>query len=145
MSHSASDFIGSWKLLVWEIRYENGKITYPFGADAMGQILYAEDGHMSATVRRKERAGFSKPNPRDLTAEDKAGAFEEYFHYAGSWQIVGDTVVHMVTMSLNPNMTGSDQIRHAVFLKNGDLVLSADEAISENEKRYHALTWRRSR
>jgi len=144
MSHSHEDFVGSWELLGWEIRYPNGKTTFPFGKDAIGQILYSADGHMSATVRRKDRAGFSKPNPRDLTAEDKAGAFEGYFHYAGTWRVDGDTVVHNVTMSLNPNMTGTDQVRHAEFQVNGDLILSADELISTNEKRHHALTWRRS-
>ena len=143
MPHSPQDFIGAWNLVDWRIEYADGGVTRPFGDAPHGYIVYTADGIMSASIARSERAGLGLANARSASAEQKAGAFDSYFHYAGPWRIEGNDVVHAVTMSLNPDMTGTDQRRLAVFDKACGLVLSAREALKDGASRRHVLQWQR--
>src|SRR5262249_3870511 len=43
----ADKFIGTWKLVSYESRGANGAVTYPFGQDAVGYIMYDGAGHMA--------------------------------------------------------------------------------------------------
>ena len=142
MPHRIEDFLGAWHLVDWRIEYPDGGVTRPFGEAPRGYILYADDGTMSASIARAARAPFGLANARNASAEAKAAAFDSYFHYAGPWRIEGEEVVHQVTMSLNPDMTGTEQRRLARFDGAGGLVLSAHEG-SGAKARHHILAWQR--
>lgn len=144
MPHHPEDFIGAWYLVDWRIEYSDGGITRPFGEGAHGYIVYSADGTMTASIAKAARPTFAIANARNATAEQKADAFDSYFHYAGAWRIDGEMVVHEVTMSLNPDMTGTEQGRMAVFKGSNELILSAHEA-SKDGSRHHILQWRKSR
>lgn len=141
MSHSPDNFIGAWRLVDWRIEYSDGGVTRPFGEGATGYIIYSADGTMTASIARAGRPPFGITNARNASTEQKAAAFDSYFHYAGPWRIEGDEVVHAVTMSLNPDMTGTDQRRLAVFDSKGGLILSAHEALKSGLSRHHVLQW----
>jgi hypothetical protein len=48
--------IGSWRLVSWENRSIDGqKISYPLGRDAVGYIMYNQDGYMSVAIMRPNR------------------------------------------------------------------------------------------
>lgn len=140
MSHKLEDFIGAWQLKDWRIEYSDGGITRPFGEQATGLILYTQDGTMSASICVKQRPRFPKENARRANMDQKSEAFDSYFHYAGLWKLEGDTVVHTVTMSLNPNMAGTEQRRLAIF-KDNSLTLSATEKLKNGIERHHILEW----
>jgi hypothetical protein len=144
MSIKPEDLIGTWHLATWEIRFGDGKDkSYPFGDDAIGQLLYSADGYMSATISRADRPPLSTARLRQAPIEEKAEAFEGYYHYAGSWQIDGDYVVHQVSMSLNPGYVGTEQ-RRLVSIKDCHMTLStADQGREEGNFRRHYLVWRR--
>lgn len=143
MPHHPANFIGTWKLVDWRIEYDDGNMTRPFGIDAQGYIIYSADGAMTASIAREHRDGFMIPNARNASTDQKAAAFDSYFHYAGRWQIEGEDVVHTVTMALNPDMAGSEQRRFAEFDGKGGLTLSAREALSSGGNRHHVLQWQR--
>ena len=143
MLHSRADFIGAWSLADWRIEYADGTATQPFGANAQGYIIYAQNGIMTASIGKAGRPKFGVVNARNATIEQKAAAFDAYFHYAGPWHLDGDHVVHAVTMALNPDMAGTDQRRLAVFDGTGGLTLSALEATKDGSRR-HILQWIRS-
>ena len=142
MPHSSEIFIGAWQLVDWRIEYSDGGVTRPFGAGATGCIIYSADGTMTASITKAARPPFGIANARNASTEQKAAAFDSYFHYAGPWRIEGDEVVHVVTMSLNPDMTGTDQRRLAKFDAAGGLTLSAHEALSGGASRHHILQWK---
>lgn len=142
MSHSKEQFVGAWSLVSWRIE-TGGKVSHPFGEDAVGQILYTADGSMSATVSAASRALFMGASPRQASDAQKAEAFVSYFHYAGSWHLNGDFVLHQVAFSLNPSMQGSVQKRLAVFDGPGRLTLSAHEDVGQGAGREHILEWRK--
>ena len=142
MPHSPEDFIGAWGLVDWRIEYSDGGVTRPFGEAAEGYIVYSANGIMTASIAKGDRARFGQANARNATLDQKGQAFDSYFHYAGPWQVDGDEVVHSVTMSLNPDMTGTDQRRLAVFDSAGGLTLSANEPLKDGASRHHILQWK---
>jgi hypothetical protein len=145
MPHRPEDFIGTWRLVDWRIEYSDGGVTRPFGEGAHGYIIYAADGTMTASIAKGPREKFGLANARNASEDQKAQAFDSYFHYAGPWRIDGEDVVHSVTMSLNPDMTGTDQRRHAQFHGIGELTLSAAEKMRDGAMRLHVLQWARDR
>jgi Lipocalin-like domain len=136
------DFVGTWQLVDWRIEYSDGGVTRPFGAAPLGYIIYAADGTMTASIATGAREKFGLANARNASVDQKAEAFDSYFHYAGRWRIDGEDVIHSVTMSLNPDMTGTDQRRLAQFHANGELTLSAKERLNDGMERHHILQWR---
>lgn len=100
---------------------------------------------MTASIAKATRPPFGIANARNANAAQKIEAFDSYFHYAGPWRIEDDEVVHSVTMSLNPDMTGTEQRRLAVFDDADGLTLSAKEALKDGACRHHILQWEVSR
>ena len=145
MPHDPAQFIGTWHLVDWRVEYPDGEPTRPFGQGAHGYIIYAADGTMTASIAKAERLPFGIANARNASTEQKTAAFESYFHYAGPWRIDGDEVVHAVTMSLNPDMTGTEQRRLAEFDGKDGLTLSAHETMKNGGSRHHILQWQRMR
>ena len=141
MPHKPEDFIGAWQLVDWRIEYSDQGVTRPFGEGAHGYIVYSADGTMTASIAKSARPPFGFANARNASADQKAAAFDSFFHYAGLWRIEGEEVVHAVTLSLNPDMTGTDQRRLAAFDGLGELTLSAHEALKDGTNRHHILQW----
>lgn len=68
-------------------------------------------------------------------------------NFVGAWQLIDwrieeNEIVHAVTMSLNPDMTGTDQRRLATFDSLCDLTLSAKERMKNGDSRHHILQWK---
>ena len=143
MNLAREQFVGAWSLVEWRIEYPDGRVTHPFGRDAVGQLVYSADGKMTATVSAAERPTLGQHNARKATASQKAEAFDSYFHYAGSWLVDGDTIIHTVELALNPDMIGTQQRRQAQFDGMTKLKLSADEGRNRETTRHHILEWDR--
>jgi hypothetical protein len=134
--------VGAWKLRRWQILHPDGTLTEPYGAKAQGLLLYTRDGWMSACIMKAGRPPLSSSNPRRAPAMERAVAFDGYFSYAGRWRLAGaHTVVHRVTLALNPGTVGTLQWREA-RLSGRILTLSASEDTPEG-LRQHRLTWAR--
>lgn len=136
--------VGTWQLESWSIGYEDREaISNPFGEEPRGLLIYSDDGWMSASICRRERALLpANESPRKLADAVLAAAYGSYFHYAGRYRIVAGDVVHYVSQSLNPNFPGTEQLRHAEL--DGDtLVLSGKDEIN-SVMRYHTLVWHRA-
>lgn len=140
MTLSPEQFIGAWSLRDWRIEYSDGRVTHPFGKNAVGQILYSADGQMSATVSATDREALKSENIRKANTNELSAAFSSYFHYAGYWRIDDDQVIHTVSLALNPAFVGSEQ-RRKVHFKENCLQLSAHEDIGNGDTRYHILEW----
>jgi len=140
---SKEQLSGTWELESWTIGYsDRDDFTYPYGEDPRGLLLYTEDGWMSASICRMDRALLPVDvSFRTLPEAARAAAFSSYFHYAGRYQVRDGDVIHSVAQSLNPNMTGSLQLRHAE-LDGQTLVLSGKDQV-EDTTRFHSLVWHR--
>jgi len=140
---SKDDLVGTWELESWTIGYaDRDELTYPYGEEPQGLLLYSTDGWMSASISKPDRKAFPPDvSYRKLPAELKAAAFSSYFHYAGRYRVEDGDIIHSVRQSLNPNFPGTEQLRHAE-LDGHTLVLSGKDE-SGGVTRFHSLVWHR--
>jgi hypothetical protein len=141
LSLKAEDVIGAWTLVAWTITWPDGHLSQPYQPHPTGLIMYEAGGAMSVAMCAGDRPRFSSSDVRKQPDAAKAAAFDSYFHYAGTWELRGDTIVHRITMALNPNMIGTEQVR-AAELRDDLLILRAEEALSGHGVRQHRITWR---
>jgi len=133
--------VGTWACHRWTMRYEDGRVTRPFGLRPNGFILYTADGFMTATIMAAGRKRFRAKNPRDASEAERAKAFDSYFSYAGRWRLRGSRIEHEVRVALNPGLVGTSQWRE-VLLEGSRLTLAAVEKTANGTRR-HEIEWRR--
>jgi hypothetical protein len=138
--------VGAWLLAQWCTTYSDGRApTYPFGRDAQGLLTYSADGHMSALIQSAARPALSGASAKHSPAAERLAAFDGCFAYAGRFSVQGAQVTHHVTLALNPNFIGSDQVRTMTWEGDTQLTLSADDVLPGTQvARHHALVWRKA-
>jgi hypothetical protein len=138
MTLLATALIGTWRLERWEIVYEDGRpAECPLGEDAIGLLMYTDDGHVSASLARAQRA------PVDAgDASSKTRAFEAYFGYAGRYEVCNEAVIHHIALALDPALTGVTTSRN-VSLDGERLTLSGPDFAAASP-RSHRIVWRRT-
>src|SRR5262245_25548119 len=97
---ATNPLVGAWRLVAMEMRSPDGRVQYPFGRDAIGSLIYAAAGRMSATIMAGERTPFGTAYRRGEGGAAKAAALETYLAYAGRYAFLGDRVVHQVEIAL---------------------------------------------
>jgi len=112
---SPDRFVGAWRLLSLEARTSTGDVSYPYGKDAAGYLLYSSEGYMSASVTQARRSHFASPDALAASAEEKRAAFDTYSSYSGRYVVQGQKVIHHVEISLFPNWSGKPQERFFAF------------------------------
>ena len=102
--------VGAWKLVSFESRKDNGDVTYPFGQDAQGSIIYTATGRFAVQLLRGARPRFVSADQMKGTAEEIKAGFEGCIAYYGSYEFHPEAgfVVHHVERSLFPNWEGQD-------------------------------------
>ena len=109
---ASNPLIGTWRLISWQNRsLLDGEVSYPLGKDAVGYIMYGQDGYMSVAIMRPDRSKFAAGDLLSGGAEERARAVGTYVSYCGQYEFLGDTVVHRVELSLFPNWVGVEQER----------------------------------
>ena len=79
--------LGAWRLESWEARDATGRVTYPLGEDARGQLSYDGSGRMSAQLMRQHQARFASQDWQQASEKEKAAAWGNYFGYFGTYTI----------------------------------------------------------
>jgi hypothetical protein len=139
---STDRFVGAWRLLSLEARTSTGDVSYPYGKDAAGYLLYAGEGYMSVSVMQACRTNFASPDDLQAPAEEKLAAFDTYSSYSGRYEVRGQKVIHHVEISLFPNWTGKEQERY--FELSGDrLTLSAPPILIGGVEQKLVAIWQR--
>ena len=132
-------FIGGWQLVLWTTFHPDGSRDHPFGTDALGQIMYSADGHMSCHLMQANRPLFGKPSVYQVSDEALGGSIRGYSGYFGRFSIDAEAgiIIHHVDGAWSPDWIGSDQPRHYAF--EGDR-LFLEAAIGDDLVR---IEWRR--
>jgi hypothetical protein len=136
----SNPFVGTWKLVSWELTQPDGTIQYLYGKNVVGYLMYTADGHMSAQImdpdRRQSNPSFplETAEAQTLPDPDRARAYNTYVAYCGTYTVEEDRVIHHVKAGLIPSWTGSDQRRRFRF-ELGRLIIGSGK---------HKLTWERA-
>ena len=140
---SLSKFVGTWKLVSYEVRDHRGKIRYPLGREARGILCYDAIGNMSGQMMKARRRRYATDDLKEGSIEEMALAIKGYLAYFGTYRIDENerTVIHRVKGSLFPNWVGTSQKR-AFRFQQERLILSADFKSGRNVNTA-ILTWKR--
>jgi hypothetical protein len=136
-------FVGVWKLVSWENHLADGTIRYPFGKDAMGYLIYAENGCMATEIMTAGRP--PQRSSEDLfegSTEEKAEMMRTFLAYCGRFEVCGDSVIHHIEVGSFPNWVGKGHVRSARFEGPDCLVLSLPMPIGGVAQTAY-FTWRR--
>lgn len=134
--------VGTWKLVSMEHIDETGAVSYPYGPDAAGYIMYGADGWMAVEIMSAGRPPYPADYDQGEGLADKAMAADTYLSYCGQYRVVGDRVVHHVEISLHPNQTGVALPRY-VALDGDRLTLSGPPVAWRGRQRTARITWQR--
>ena len=106
-------FAGTWRLLECYGKWSDGRISYPYGKDPGGRLMYDSHGSFSGQIAGSERPSFQSGNLLKGTAEEIKAAFEGYIAYYGTYEVdeANSRVTHHVESSLFPNWIGDIQTR----------------------------------
>ncbi|HEY9674520.1 MAG TPA: lipocalin-like domain-containing protein [Waterburya sp.] len=138
-----SQFVGSWRLISWENRDDSGNVSYPFGQDAIGYLIYTDDGYMSGTLMKANRPHFAGQDILGGSIEEQARAAQSYIHYCGKYEIQTNKVIHHIEASLFPNWVGINQERFFEFQGN-QLSLSTPPLLMNGKQQRGYLIWERT-
>jgi len=109
--------IGVWKLLSYESQVDDGSVTYPFGKDAVGQIIYDTKGNMSAQLADMHRPSFASDNLRLSTPGEINVAFKGQSNNPSCCSMMVSTAPETLLAQLHKGFL-QESIQH-VFSKPG--------------------------
>ncbi|HVV68494.1 MAG TPA: lipocalin-like domain-containing protein [Gammaproteobacteria bacterium] len=117
MSNIAKQFIGVWRLISCSQTDPDGQVSYPWGADAIGYIIYMSNQIMAVQIMRPNRALFIVDDFMLAQAEECHTLPQNYNAYFGTYEIdeAKNTVIHHIQGHLFPNLVGKDNIRQYHF------------------------------
>ena len=139
---SAPSLVGTWRLVSFESRDANGKVSYPWGKDTVGYIMYNEEGYVSVSIMSPNRRRFATGDIGGGTTEEKVEAADTYISYCGTYEVQDDTVIHHIELSFFPNWIGVDQ-RRILSLEGDRLSLSTPPIAVAGVEQTHHLIWER--
>ena len=118
MSREVSpEVVGSWKLVSFYSQDARGKVSYPFGKNAIGRLSYEPNGRMAVQIMNSGRPGFASGDPLVTSETEIRIAFGGYTAYYGTYSVNPheQTIVHHIEAALLPNWVGTDQRRQFEF------------------------------
>lgn len=139
---SENPLVGTWRLVSFAVRDEEGRIVFPFGRNAVGFITYTVDGQMAVQFGRAERAHLVVGDWVGATSGEIATAARDYLAYCGTYEFDNGEVTHRVALSLMPNWIGGELVRRVAF--DGDRVtLSTPPTPVGGRQQIATLVWQR--
>ena len=138
----AKDIVGTWQLVSYSCKDESGNISYPLGENAVGYIMYTNDGYMSVSMAAKNRPKRSSGDLTGGTKEEKIAEAETYITYCGTYEFYEDRVVLIIEMALFPNRVGSSQVRY-YRIKGSRIILTTPPISIDNKPQVCTVIWER--
>ena len=137
--------LGTWKLVSCGGYWSDGRVTYPYGENPEGLLVYDSGGHFSGQLQGQGRPLFESGNLLKGAPEEIKAAFEGYVAYYGTYEVDEEagSLTHHVQGSLFPNGVGNTQTRLYEF-KDEKLSLTTLPFVGKRNQLTLTLLWERS-
>ncbi len=135
--------IGSWRLLSMHLKTSDGKVSYPFGPDALGYYIFSESGYMSVNIMPVNRPKSTSGDVLRWNVEEKVKAAETYISYSGKYEIQGNKLIVHTEVAFFPNWVGVDQVR-ILELSENRITLSSPPMLANGIEQTVHLVWERA-
>lgn len=139
MNRASSGLAGVWKLLFFEARDAQGRLSSPLGSAPAGYLIYTKDGHVSVLVASGETA---TNGTIGAGFRERVGATEECA-YSGRYELGLDHVVHHVLVSLPHGLAGSS-LKYFVQLEGDRLLQYVPPALLRDRWQAGQFIWERA-
>lgn len=138
-SSKNDEVVGVWQLNSWTAHHHDS-ITYPYGEEAQGQIIYTKGGKMSFMLSKNNRENFGTQDRSKITAEQALKANNSFFAYWGNYTVDFEKkiITHHIHQSLLPDWSGTNQLRY--FELGQDTLLLISDTIAN---KVYRLSWTR--
>jgi hypothetical protein len=100
---------GTWKLKSLETRAADGSVSYPWGKETLGYVIFSPDGYFCVAIMSADRKRFASEDMKGGRLEERASAANSYISYSGPCAIEKDRFRVKVEVSLFPNWVGGFQ------------------------------------
>jgi hypothetical protein len=119
-------------------------VSYPFGENTGGIIMYDASGYMAVQIIRNDRPAFASEDMFDAAPEELKTAFEGINSYFGRFEVdvKQGIVIHHVEAASLPNRHGSHQVRQYEFSGNR-LILKTPPRLLNGQMLTGILIWER--
>ncbi|MFT3745808.1 MAG: lipocalin-like domain-containing protein [Pyrinomonadaceae bacterium] len=105
--------VGTWKLVKYADTAANGKVTYPWGTEPSGILIYDSARNMAVQIQRTPLLKIGSTAESKLTRSTKVAMLESYTAYFGKYSVDWQkmTITHFVEGNLFPFYNGTAQIK----------------------------------
>jgi hypothetical protein len=134
-------FVGTWTLIKCITKKNDRKITYPFGENPVGQLLYDAKGNMMVQVMSPGIKNFASETRLEGTPEEMTTAYEGFLAYYGTYKVMPDSnlIIHQIKACSFPNWINKEQKRYYKFKDNKLILKTPLIGTLQSE-----LTWQKS-
>ena len=85
--------VGTWRLVSFEVRGQDGEALYPLGDNPVGYLMYGQEGYMQVSMMKANRPRINAETLLLASTEEKAEAAATYVSYCGRYEIKNDRVI----------------------------------------------------
>ena len=112
--------IGTWRLVAYEDQADGGPISYPYGANPKGLLIYDDTGHMAIQIMKVPHPKVASGSDEDITPEEKIALFDAYTAYFGTYRIDAARGVVIVHAEADTADVFIGEVEERPFTLNGD-------------------------
>ena len=106
-----SDIIGVWKLISFEIVFEDHEKILPYGKNPIGHLIYTENDYVAVQFMPSVRKKCLSDDYRSTTIEEKKEMADNCGGYTGQYEIQNNAIIHYPEVCIFPNFIKVPQIR----------------------------------
>ncbi len=125
-----SEIVGTWELKSLTFTEKEKIVSYPFGRNVNGLVIYHGNGYMSGVISGEGRPEVSSTATRGISDAERLAISRNFIAYAGKYRIEDDMVCHMVMSSFLPNLM-NEESHNSKFEVNGNILITT--SIPQND------------
>lgn len=138
-----SSLAGSWMLVSFELRDEDGTVSRPWGDELSGMLTLTTDGRLSEQFSSAHRPMLTHDDWVSASPAEIDRAARHYFAYAGTYELDGDAVIYHIEVSLMPNWVGKTE-RRFWSISGHTLTTETPPLLVGGKMQVSTLVWRRA-